>query len=207
LAPALATNVQLCPPASARMAHATSAPGQATARPRDPPDFRRVGVRPNDCSGVSAMRNRTRRSAAARPGRNAALDPEDNRPHLRYRGADSAPAPFARDREPRRSEPPLFASTPGEPYVSRMAAGSARVRHIVELVAELSEDERSQREAELQGDEAVVGRAWGEEVDRRAARALRAESASLSRPQLAALLETDPAEARAHIARVLSARR
>ena len=88
-----------------------------------------------------------------------------------------------------------------------MAAGSARVRHIVELVAELSEDERSQREAELQGDEAVVGRAWGEEVDRRAARALRAESASLSRPQLAALLETDPAEARAHIARVLSARR
>jgi hypothetical protein len=81
------------------------------------------------------------------------------------------------------------------------------VRHIVELVAELSDDERSELEAELQGDEVAVGRAWGEEIDRRAARALRGESFSLSRPQLATLLETDPAEARAQLAEVLSSRR
>jgi hypothetical protein len=88
-----------------------------------------------------------------------------------------------------------------------MAAGSARVRHIVELMAELSDDERSELKAELQGDEIAVGRAWGEEIDRRAVRALRGESASLSRPQLAALLETDPADARAQLANILSSRR
>jgi hypothetical protein len=88
-----------------------------------------------------------------------------------------------------------------------MAAGSVRVRHIVELVAELSDDERSELEAELQGDEVAVGRAWGEEIDRRAVRALRGESFSLSRPQLAALLETDPAEARAQLAQVVPPRR
>jgi hypothetical protein len=88
-----------------------------------------------------------------------------------------------------------------------MAAGSVRVRHIVELVAELSADERSELEAELQGDDIAVGRAWGEEIDRRAVRALRGESSSLSRPQLAALLEADPAEARAQLSHVLSSRR
>jgi hypothetical protein len=88
-----------------------------------------------------------------------------------------------------------------------MAAGSIRVRHIVELVAELSDDERSELDAQLQGNEIAVGRAWGDEIDRRAARALRGESLSLSRPQLAVLLETDPAEARAQLAQVLSSRR
>jgi len=88
-----------------------------------------------------------------------------------------------------------------------MAAGSMRVRHIVELVAELSDDERFELQAELQSDEIAAGRAWGEEIDRRAARALHGESVSLSRPQLAALLETDPAEARAQLGHVLSSRR
>jgi hypothetical protein len=88
-----------------------------------------------------------------------------------------------------------------------MDVGSVRVRHIVELVAELNDEERSELEAELQSQEISVGRAWGEEIDRRAARALRGESTSLSRPQLTALLETDPTEARTQLSQVLSSRR
>ena len=60
-----------------------------------------------------------------------------------------------------------------------MAASSVRVRHIVELVAELSDEERLELEAELGGQEASVGRAWGDEIDQRAARASRPECAAL----------------------------
>jgi len=88
-----------------------------------------------------------------------------------------------------------------------MAASSVRVRHIVELVAELSDEERLKLEAELGAQEASVGRAWGDEIDQRAARALRGESAPLSRTELTALLETDPTEARAQLSQVLTSRR
>ena len=96
--------------------------------------------------------------------------------------------------------------TPPNRYVQGMTPASVRVRHIVELVAELSDDERSELETELQGQEIAVGRAWGEEIDRRAAHALRGQGVSLSRPQLTALLETDPLEARAQLSRALSSR-
>jgi hypothetical protein len=88
-----------------------------------------------------------------------------------------------------------------------MAATSIRVRRIVDLVAELSEQERAELEAELEGQEVSVGPAWGEEIDRRATRALRGESVQLSRAQLSALLEADPTEARAQLSHVLSSRR
>jgi hypothetical protein len=87
-----------------------------------------------------------------------------------------------------------------------MAASSLRVRRIVELVAELSDEERLELEAELGGQDVSIGREWGEEIDLRAARALRGESAPLSRSELTALLEADPTEARAHLARVLTSR-
>ncbi|HEV3189753.1 MAG TPA: hypothetical protein VGY54_04605 [Polyangiaceae bacterium] len=87
-----------------------------------------------------------------------------------------------------------------------MAANSARVRHIVELVSDLTDEERSELQAELEGQEVAVGRAWGEEIDRRAARALRGEARPLSREQLAALLDADPLEARAQLSRALSSR-
>src|SRR5258708_5105399 len=88
-----------------------------------------------------------------------------------------------------------------------MSATSTRVRHIVELVGELSEQERTELEAELEGQEVSVGPAWGEEIDRRAARALRRESAPLSRAQLTALPEATPTEARAQLSQGLSSRR
>jgi hypothetical protein len=52
------------------------------------------------------------------------------------------------------------------------------------------------------GEAVAVGRAWGEQIDARVARALCGESLSLSRSQLAVLLATDPAEARARLAHV-----
>ena len=91
--------------------------------------------------------------------------------------------------------------------VQGMAASSVRVRHILELVAELNDEERSELEAELQSQEISVGCAWGEEIDRRAERARRGESTPLSRPELTALLEMDPAEARAKLSQILSSRR
>jgi hypothetical protein len=88
-----------------------------------------------------------------------------------------------------------------------MSASSARVRHIVELVADLSDEERSELNAELEGLDVAVGQAWGEEIDRRAERALIGKSRPLTREQLAALLEADPADARAQLSRVLPSRR
>lgn len=80
-----------------------------------------------------------------------------------------------------------------------MAAESARVRKIVELVSALTDDENEELEVELLSGNEAVTEAWGAEIDRRAARALEGAASALSRRELLALLEMPSAEARARI--------
>ncbi|HWL85284.1 MAG TPA: hypothetical protein VNO21_05755 [Polyangiaceae bacterium] len=88
-----------------------------------------------------------------------------------------------------------------------MATTSARVRRIVDLVGELSDDERAELEAELLVEDEDVARAWGQEIDVRARRALAGETAGLSRSQLDALFEMKPEEARSKLERILASRK
>jgi hypothetical protein len=93
------------------------------------------------------------------------------------------------------------------PYLACMAAASPRVKQIVELVSSLDENERTQLEDELRGEDLAIGRAWALEIDRRATRALNGEGETLSRDQLTALLGGEPEAARSALAQMLAARR
>jgi len=78
------------------------------------------------------------------------------------------------------------------------------VRRIVDLVGELSDDERAELEAELLVEDEDVARGVGQEIDVRARRALAGETAGLSRSQLDALFEMKPEEARSKLERILA---
>lgn len=84
---------------------------------------------------------------------------------------------------------------------------SARVRQILSDVRELNDDEKAELEAELFAENATTGRAWGQEVDRRAARALAGEASGLRRDELRSLFSMSPAEARSRLATLLDARK
>jgi hypothetical protein len=86
-------------------------------------------------------------------------------------------------------------------------SASNRVRQLVTEVRKLSEDERAELEAELFADDPAVASAWGEEIDRRAERVLGGDTSGLSRDHLTALLAMTPADARAHLSKILASRR
>ena len=86
-------------------------------------------------------------------------------------------------------------------------AVSERVQRLVSAVRELSEDERAELDAELLVQDGEAGRAWGEEIDRRAQRVTDGEASGLDRGQVNALFAMSPTEARAELARILHARR
>lgn len=86
-------------------------------------------------------------------------------------------------------------------------AASARVRQILSDVRELSDEEKAELEVELFAEDAVIGRAWGQEVDRRAARVLAGEASGLNRDELRSLFAMPPAEARARLAVLLDTRK
>ena len=86
-------------------------------------------------------------------------------------------------------------------------AASDRVRQILSEVSRLNDEEKAELEAELFAEDAATGRAWGEEVDRRAARALAGEARGLNRDEMRALFAMPPAEARIRLAGLLDARK
>lgn len=86
-------------------------------------------------------------------------------------------------------------------------AASDRVRQILSDVGELNDEERAELEAELLAEDAATGRAWGTEVDRRAARAIAGETSGLGRDEVRSLFAMCPAEARARLASLLDARK
>jgi len=88
-----------------------------------------------------------------------------------------------------------------------MATTSARVRRIVDLVGELSDDERAELEAELLvEDERGNGRGVKKSTYAHAG-LWRARTAGLSRSQLDALFEMKPEEARSKLERILASRK
>jgi hypothetical protein len=105
-----------------------------------------------------------------------------------------------------KSGPRLLAPHPRGPYLPSMAA-SERVQRLVEAVRQLSESERVELDAELLVQDAAIGAAWGEEIDRRAHRVLGDGARGLSREQVATLFAMPPAQARAELAKVLESRR
>jgi hypothetical protein len=82
-------------------------------------------------------------------------------------------------------------------------AASDRVRQILSDVRKLNDAEK----AELFAEDAATGRAWGEEVDRRAARVLAVEANGLDRDELRSLFAIPPAEARTRLAALLDPRK
>lgn len=88
-----------------------------------------------------------------------------------------------------------------------MANASPRVKQIVELVSTLDDEERTELEDELRGEDLTIGRAWAAEIDLRASRALSDQSSTLSREQLTALLGSDDEQARSALSQVLPTRR
>jgi hypothetical protein len=86
-------------------------------------------------------------------------------------------------------------------------AASERVQRILSDVRELTDEEKAQLETELLADDAVAGRAWGEEIDRRAARLLAAEASGLGRDEVRSLFAMSPADARARLTELLDARK
>jgi hypothetical protein len=98
---------------------------------------------------------------------------------------------------------------PGIPAdrIFQAMAVSERVQRLVEAVRQLSDAERAELDTELLVQDVAVGKAWGEEVDRRARRVLESGARGLSREQVAALFAMPPAQARTELAKILESRR
>ncbi|HET9625952.1 MAG TPA: hypothetical protein VFP84_31545 [Kofleriaceae bacterium] len=84
---------------------------------------------------------------------------------------------------------------------------SERVQRILSDVRALSDDEKAELETELLAEDAAVGRAWGDEIDRRAARVLASDERGLSGDEMRSLFAMDPAEARRRLTERLAARK
>lgn len=82
-------------------------------------------------------------------------------------------------------------------------AVSERVQQILSDVRELTDEEKSQLETELLAEDAIAERAWGEEIDRRAARALATETTGLGRDEVRSLFAMSPADARVRLGAAL----
>jgi hypothetical protein len=82
-------------------------------------------------------------------------------------------------------------------------AVSERVQQILSDVRELTDEDKAQLEAELLVENVVANPAWGEEIDRRAARVLTAEASGLSRDEVRSLFAMSPTDARARLAALL----
>jgi hypothetical protein len=85
-------------------------------------------------------------------------------------------------------------------------AASNRVQHILSEARDLSEDEKAELEAELLAEDAAAGRAWGDEIDRRAQRVLQGEAPGLSREEMRSLFAMSPADARARLTALLDSK-
>ena len=70
----------------------------------------------------------------------------------------------------------------------------------------LSEEEKAELEAELLAEDAAAGRAWGDEIDRRAQHVLRGEASGLSREEVRSLFAMSPADARARLTALLDSK-
>lgn len=86
-------------------------------------------------------------------------------------------------------------------------ATSERVQQILSDVRALSDDEKTQLEAELLAEDASVAQAWGDELDRRAARVIATDAHGLSRDEMSSLFGMDPVAARTRLAALLAARK
>lgn len=86
-------------------------------------------------------------------------------------------------------------------------ATSQRVQRILTEVRELTDEEQLELETELIAEDAAAAKAWGTEVDRRAARVLAGETSGLRRDEVRALFAMSPADARAQLAALLDARK
>ncbi len=95
----------------------------------------------------------------------------------------------------------------GSPRSLEGMAASDRVRRILSEVRELSDDEKAELETELLAEDASAGKAWGEEIDRRAQRVLAGEATGIGRDEVRALFRMSPADARARLAELLDARK
>jgi hypothetical protein len=100
----------------------------------------------------------------------------------------------------------VLARTAGRPYPEGVAV-SERVQRILSDVRRLTDEEKAELETELLAEDALTERAWGAEIDRRAARVLAGEASGLGRDEVRALFATSPAEARAQLAQMLDARK
>jgi hypothetical protein len=81
---------------------------------------------------------------------------------------------------------------------------SGRVQRILAEIRELTDDEKLELETELLV-EAAAERAWGAELDRRAARVLAGEASGVCRDEVRALLAMPSSDARARLAARLDA--
>ena len=86
-------------------------------------------------------------------------------------------------------------------------AASDRVRRLPSQVRELSLDENAELEIELLAEDATAGKAWGEEIDRRAPRVRAGEANGLSRDEVRSLFAMSPTDARAQLTQLLGARK
>ena len=86
-------------------------------------------------------------------------------------------------------------------------AASGRVQRILADVREFTDEEKTQLETELLAEDVVTGRAWGEEIDRRAARVIAAEATGIGRDEMRSLFAMSPADARARLVALLDARK
>jgi hypothetical protein len=86
-------------------------------------------------------------------------------------------------------------------------AVSARVQQILSEVRALTDEEKAQLETELLAEDAITERAWGEEIDRRATRALVAGTSGLGRKEVRSLFAMSPADARVRLAALVDARK
>jgi hypothetical protein len=89
-----------------------------------------------------------------------------------------------------------------EPQLARILedmAASERVQRVLSDIRDLSDEEKVQLETELLAEDAIVESAWGEEIDRRAARVLTTEASGLHRDEVRSLFAMSPADARARL--------
>jgi hypothetical protein len=86
-------------------------------------------------------------------------------------------------------------------------ATSERVQQILSEVRALSDDEKTQLEAECLAEDVSVERAWGDEIDRRATRVLTTNARGLDRDEMSSLFGMDPAGARARLAELFATRK
>jgi hypothetical protein len=86
-------------------------------------------------------------------------------------------------------------------------AASDRVQRILAEVRDLSAEEKAELETELLAEDATAGKAWGEEIDRRAQRVLAGDATGLGRDDVRALFAMSPADARTRLAQLLDARK